>query len=78
MSSSDCPACYSLVQERITIHRHKVNELRELIENIGKNPGQINDTDFRKRMNEVNETVVQLVNDARKAVGKWMAGWTWQ
>ena len=67
---ADCPACYSLVQDRVNIHRVKLNELRDLVENIGKNPGQINDTDFRARIAEVNVTVVQLLQDARRAVGK--------
>lgn len=65
----DCPACYSLVQDRVNIHRGKISELRELIENIGRNPGKINDTDFRHRMSEVNDTVNLLVQDARRAVG---------
>ena len=67
---TDCPPCYDLVLDRVRIHRQKLAELREIVENVGKNPGSINDTDFRRRMNEVNESVNQLLNDARGAVGK--------
>ena len=42
------------------------------MENVGKNPGSINDTDFRRRMSEVNESVNVLLNDAREAVGKFV------
>lgn len=55
----------------MNIHRGKISELRELIENIGRNPGKINDTDFRHRMSEVNDTVNLLVQDARRAVGEY-------
>lgn len=65
----DCPACYNLVQERVTIHRHKLNELRILIKNIGDNPQAVNDTDFRRRMSAVNDTVNELLRDARNAIG---------
>ena len=56
--------------DRVRIHRQKLAELREIVENVGKNPGSINDTDFRRRMSEVNESVNVLLNDAREAVGK--------
>ena len=55
--------------DRVRIHRQKLAELREIVENVGKNPGSINDTDFRRRMSEVNESVNVLLNDAREAVG---------
>ena len=56
--------------DRVRIHRQKLAELREIVENVGKNPGSINDTDFRRRMSEVKESVNVLLNDAREAVGK--------
>ena len=58
--------------DRVRIHRQKLAELREIVENVGKNPGSINDTDFRRRMSEVNESVNVLLNDAREAVGKFV------
>ena len=61
-----------MVLDRVNIHRRKLAELREIIENVGKSPGSINDTDFRRRMSEVNESVTDLLNDARDAVGGCM------
>lgn len=66
----DCPPCYRLVQEHITVLRSKVNELRVIIENIGENPQAINDTDFRMKMAAVNESVVNLWEDAKLAGGQ--------
>ena len=68
---SDCPPCYKLVQEHITILRVKINELRVIIENIGENPQAINDTDFRMKMAAVNASVVALWQDARDAIGMY-------
>ena len=66
-----CPACYNLIKERVDIHRRKMVDLRTLIDNIGKNPKAIDDTDFRRRLDEVNDSVMDLLNDARKAIGKF-------
>jgi hypothetical protein len=66
---TDCPPCYKLVQEHITILREKVNELRLIIDNIGENPQAINDTDFRMKMSAVNASVVELWEDAMNAGG---------
>ena len=66
----DCPPCYDLVLEKVNIHREKLKDLRVIIENVASNPGSFNDTDFLKRMSEVNDSVNVLLNDARNAVGK--------
>lgn len=65
----DCPPCYTLVQKRVNIHRRKLNDLREIINNIGNNPGDIDDTDFRRRLLQVQDSVNDLVRDARQIVG---------
>ncbi|XP_064648977.1 laminin subunit gamma-1-like isoform X2 [Lineus longissimus] len=65
-----CAPCYSLIQERVSIHRRKLYDMRDLVSNVGKNPGSINDTDFQDRMVAVNESVNNLLNDARKAIGE--------
>ena len=69
---ADCPACYTLVQDRIKQHREKLGDLRELIENIDSNPGAIDDADFRERMKAVNDSVNELLEDARKAIGMFI------
>jgi len=68
----DCPVCYNLVQEQINILRRKIIELRTIIRNINENPGAIDDTEFRRKLRTVNETVVQLLFDARRNSGKYL------
>lgn len=63
----DCPPCYSLVQERVNIHRGKLRELNNLILNIGNDPTTFNDTHFLSRLADVNNSVNTLLNDARGA-----------
>lgn len=41
-----------------------------MISNIGDNPQNIDDLDFRRKLAEVNDSVNALLEDARKAVGK--------
>ena len=67
---ADCPACYSLVQEQVHVLRHKINELREIIRNIGDNPQEVDDADFRDKMIAVNKSVDDLWKDAKTAGGE--------
>ena len=53
------------------MHREKLRELRELIENVGSNPGSIDDEDFRRRLEEVNNTVNELYEDAQGSIGEY-------
>lgn len=69
-SSPDCPACYSLVQERVNIHRGKLRDLHHHIITIGTDPDNFNNTEFMRRMNEVNDSVVLLLDEARGTKGK--------
>ncbi|OWF54908.1 laminin subunit gamma-1-like [Mizuhopecten yessoensis] len=64
----DCPACYSLVQDRVNAHRNKLTDLNNLIINIGNNPSAFNDTEFLSYMNQVNDSVIMLLDEARGAV----------
>ncbi|XP_046546813.1 LOW QUALITY PROTEIN: laminin subunit gamma-1-like [Haliotis rubra] len=63
----DCPACYDLVQDQVNIHRAKLRDLTNLINNIGNNPSLFNDTKFISVMGEVNKTVNVLLDEARGA-----------
>ena len=65
----DCPDCYNLVQQQVNILRRKINELRTIIENINKNPQAFNDTDFRRKLALVNDSVVRLWQDAKRFTG---------
>lgn len=63
----DCPPCYSLVQERVNIHRGKLRELNNLILNIGNDPDAFNDTQFTEQIGKVNDSINILLNEARGA-----------
>ncbi|XP_011419247.3 laminin subunit gamma-1 [Magallana gigas] len=64
----ECPPCYRLVQTHVNIHRGKLRDLENLIVNIGNNPAAFNDTQFLVYMNQVNDSVVMLLDEARGAI----------
>jgi len=49
--------------------RRSISELRLIIENIGDDPQEINDTDFRRQLTIVNVTVVRLWEDTKRLSG---------
>ncbi|RWS28921.1 laminin subunit gamma-1-like protein [Leptotrombidium deliense] len=65
----DCPPCYNLVQDAVTIHRSKLGELTKIIEDIETNPGVIEDQTFETQLREVTRKVEELLQDARRAQG---------
>ena len=69
---TECPPCYSLVQERVNIHRGKLRELNNLILNIGNDPDAFNDTKFTEQMGSVNDSINILLNEARGASSKYI------
>jgi len=68
----DCPPCYSLVQERVNIHRGKLRELNNIILNIGNDPTAFNDTQFLVQLTQVNDSVNILLNEAKGATSKYI------
>jgi len=73
-STPDCPPCYSLVQERVNVHRGKLRELNNLILNIGNDPTAFNDTKFLAQLMVVNDSVNNLLDEARGASSKDCVG----
>ena len=67
---SECPPCYRLVQNQVNVHRGKLRDLENLIVNIGNNPAAFNDTQFLVYMNQVNDSVIMLLDEARGAISK--------
>lgn len=63
----DCPQCYNLVQEQVTIHRGKLRDLTALINNIGNNPSLFNDSEFLSVLGQVNSSINVLLDEARGA-----------
>ncbi|XP_013412469.1 laminin subunit gamma-1 [Lingula anatina] len=67
----DCPPCYSLVQDRVNEHRRKLITLQNMIASIGQpNTTTIDDTEFLRRLDEVNASVNALLADALFASGE--------
>uniref|UniRef100_T1IVA6 Laminin subunit gamma-1 n=1 Tax=Strigamia maritima TaxID=126957 RepID=T1IVA6_STRMM len=64
-----CPDCYNLVNDAVENHRSKLFELRELLENIEKNPELIEDLDFDQKMKDVMIRIDILLRDAENAGG---------
>ncbi|KAF4517691.1 hypothetical protein B566_EDAN016517 [Ephemera danica] len=65
----DCPECYNLVQDAVNAHRKKLSKLVELLSNITDTPTVIDDVDFERKLNEVQERVDQLWTDAKSGAG---------
>ncbi|XP_046913817.1 laminin subunit gamma-1 isoform X2 [Dermatophagoides farinae] len=63
----DCPPCYTLVQESIAAHRVKVAGLKTLLDEIEQNPLAVEDANFERQLNEVMNTVKQLLQEAKDA-----------
>ncbi|XP_022105755.1 laminin subunit gamma-1-like [Acanthaster planci] len=62
-----CPACYDLVQDRVSAHRDKLQQLEDLINNVGNNPEIVNDAEFEKRLAELEEDLDNTMIDAEEA-----------
>ena len=56
--------------EKVREHRAKLEDLRSLVETIGRNPHAINDSNFHETLRIVNDSVNVLLQDARDAIGR--------
>lgn len=65
----DCPPCYTLVQEAVSSHRIKVNELKNLLDEIEQSPLAVEDSNFERQLNEMMETVNRLLDEAKELQG---------
>jgi laminin, gamma 1 len=65
----NCPDCYNLVSDAVQEHRYKLDKLVELLSNITETPTVIDDVDFERKLNEVQQSVNKLWNDAKKGAG---------
>ncbi|XP_052121293.1 laminin subunit gamma-1 isoform X1 [Frankliniella occidentalis] len=65
----DCPACYNLVQDAVSAHRSKLNELKRVLKDIANNPTTTDDSDFESRLAEVQRNVDKLHEDAKTGAG---------
>lgn len=63
----DCPACYTLVLDAVSIHRERLAELERLLSDIISNPTVLNDIAFEDALNSVMADVDKLWSDAQAA-----------
>ncbi|XP_071512701.1 laminin subunit gamma-1 isoform X2 [Panulirus ornatus] len=63
----DCPACYNLVLDSVSVHRERLAELERLLSDIVSNPTVLDDDDFDETLRTVMSQVEQLWDDAREA-----------
>ena len=73
---SECPPCYDLILDQVNIIRQKTKELQGIIGDVGRS-GSLSEAEFRRQMTEVNDSLLKLLLDARRAVGKFthIIGW---
>jgi hypothetical protein len=55
------------VQEQVNIHRGKLRDLTNLINNIGNNPSLFNDSEFLSVLGQVNKSINMLLDEAKGA-----------
>ncbi|XP_018015390.1 laminin subunit gamma-1 isoform X2 [Hyalella azteca] len=63
----DCPPCYTLVLDAVSIHRERLAELERLLADIVSNPTVLNDQDFERALALVMTSVQDLWDDASRA-----------
>lgn len=61
----DCPACYNLVQDAARNHTSKLERLREILDEIERNPTVIDDTEFETELSLIQENVKDLNEKAK-------------
>jgi coxsackievirus/adenovirus receptor len=65
----DCPACYNLVQDAANSHREKLANLNKTLNDIYSRPTVIDDGEFLKKLNDVQEKINILADDAKAGAG---------
>ncbi|XP_013970599.2 laminin subunit gamma-1 [Canis lupus familiaris] len=61
----ECPACYRLVKDKVADHRVKLQELENLIANLGTGEEVVTDQAFEDRLKEAEREVMDLLREAQ-------------
>ncbi|CAI9596610.1 unnamed protein product [Staurois parvus] len=61
----ECPACYRLVKDKVIDQREKLQELEELLKNLGTGDETVTDQGFEERLREAEKAVSDLLIDAQ-------------
>ena len=70
LSATDCPPCYTLVQEAVDAHRAKLGQLSALIRNVTDNPSRPDDREFEDRLEDIMLSTRQLFEAAEAATSQ--------
>jgi len=65
----DCPPCYNLIQDAVSLQRSKLNEMTTTLDKIKNTLTVSDDQDFEDKLAQVQSRVEQLWNAARAAAG---------
>ncbi|MBN3289544.1 LAMC1 protein, partial [Polypterus senegalus] len=63
----ECPACYSLVKEKVNQQRQKLHELESLIDNLGSSHNTVSDKAFEERLRDAENEIMKLVEEAQNS-----------
>ncbi|KAG9483073.1 hypothetical protein GDO78_009165 [Eleutherodactylus coqui] len=61
----ECPACYRLVKDKVMEQREKLQELEELLKNLGTAGDIVTDQGFEERLRDAEKAVSDLLLDAQ-------------
>ncbi|KFP41541.1 Laminin subunit gamma-1, partial [Chlamydotis macqueenii] len=63
----ECPACYRLVKDKVAEQRERLQELENLIANLGTGEETVTDQAFEERLKQAERDVMELLQEAQKS-----------
>ncbi|KFU87396.1 Laminin subunit gamma-1, partial [Chaetura pelagica] len=63
----ECPACYRLVKDKVAEQRERLQELENLIANLGMGEDTVTDQAFEERLKQAERDVTELLQEAQNS-----------
>ncbi|KFW02341.1 Laminin subunit gamma-1, partial [Eurypyga helias] len=63
----ECPACYRLVKDKVAEQRERLQELENLIANLGTGEDAVTDQAFEERLKQAERDVTELLREAQNS-----------
>ncbi|KFV16423.1 Laminin subunit gamma-1, partial [Pterocles gutturalis] len=63
----ECPACYRLVKDKVAEQRERLQELENLIANLGTGEETVTDQAFEERLKQAERDVMELLQEAQNS-----------
>ncbi|KFQ19837.1 Laminin subunit gamma-1, partial [Merops nubicus] len=63
----ECPACYRLVKDKVAEQRERLQELENLIANLGTGEEAVTDQAFEERLKQAERDVMELLHEAQNS-----------